>query len=331
MSSISLNAPTLLASADSMKDFLSFVYTHESMLKKYGAIKIIPPNGFKINLKKYRMKLDKPSTIQQVTKLNQQDLIYSVTTVPCMYRKESNEESPMNEQNFWSSLSQRDTPQQLAGVSNIPRQSFFLKEVHRIDFSIHRLPRQSLLRFCDKSLLHEFVPSLNRTHGPGGIFPLASARQRLFTFNYHHAGGDRYWYIIPASEREALERIFQQQTNSICIDHGYLLIDPTILDKYNIRYHRLIQKPYEIVILAAGALSQSFTDDASWSETIDFALPSWINDGHSAAKLSCSCQSNLAFFPTIINTNEFNPVLIQRYIRTCLSIIVDDTSPPNTS
>lgn len=331
MSSISLNAPTLLASVDNMKDFLSFIYTHESILKKYGAIKIVPPSRFKNNLKKYRMKLEQPLTVQKIAQSHQPDLIYSVTTVPCVSQNEPNESIPISESDFWVSLSQYNNQQQIASVSTIPAQSFFLKEVHRIDFSIHRLPRQSLLRFCNKNLLREFVPSLTRTHGPCGIFPLASARQRLFTFNYHHVGGTRYWYIIPASEREALERVFEHQANSVCLDHGHILIDPSMFDKYNIRYHRLTQEPNEIVILAAGVLSQSFTGNASWSETIDFALPSWLDDGHSNVQIKCSCKPNLTLFPTVIDTKAFNPVLIQRYIRTCLSIIIDDTSPSHTS
>jgi hypothetical protein len=170
---------------------------------------------------------------------------------------------------------------------------------------------------------------LVRTHGPRAIFPLASARQRLFTFNYHHEGGVRYWYIVPASQREALERVYQQQKNSICLDHGHILIDPSIFDKYKIRYYRLTQRPDEIVILAAGALSQSFTEDASWSETIDFALPSWLDDGHANAQTSCSCRSNITSFPTIIDTNIFTPALVQRYISTNLCIIIDDKSSSN--
>jgi hypothetical protein len=215
-------------------------------------------------------------------------------------------------------------------VSILPKQSFFLKRVHRSDFDIHQLPRQSLLRLCDDNILQQFVPSLIRTDGPGAIFPLACARQRLFSFNYHHEGGVRYWYIIPASEREALEHAFQGQMTSNCLEHGQVLIDPLMLDKYNIRYYRITQQPNEIVALAAGVLSQSFNGDATWSESIDFALPSWLDDGHASARTSCSCKSNLITTPETIDVKVFNPVLVQQYITNNLHIIIGDKSSPNT-
>ena len=74
MSFISVNAPTLSASVDNMKDFLRFVYTNESLLKEHGAMKIIPPVEIKKVLKKIRMKLSPPSTIQKITKLNENNL-----------------------------------------------------------------------------------------------------------------------------------------------------------------------------------------------------------------------------------------------------------------
>lgn len=330
MSFISVNAPTLSASIDNMRDFLSYVYTNESLLKQYGAIKIIPSVEIKKVLKKVRMKLLPPSTIQKVTQLNQNNLTYSIDTIPFIPEKKPKQSLPMNEGAFWLSLSHSDNQQQLSTVSTIPKQSFFLKRVHRMNFDIHQLPRQSLLKLCDDNLLHQFVPSLIRAHGPGAIFPLASARQRLFSFNYHHEGGIRYWYIIPASERKALEHVFQQSENSGCLDHGQILIDPLMLDKYKISYYRLTQRPHEIVVLAAGTLSQSFTEDAIWSETIDFALPSWIDDGHATALTLCSCQSNIIRVPEIIDVKSFSPTLVQRYITSNLNIITDDKSSSNT-
>jgi hypothetical protein len=330
MSFISVNAPTLSASLGNMKDFLSFVYTHELLLKQYGAIKIKAPAEIKKVLKKIRYRLTPPSTMQQITQVNQDNLIYSISTVPCIPEKNSKQSLPINEGAFWLSLSHSDDQQQMASVSIMPRRSFFLKRVHRMDFDVHQLPRQSLLRLCDDNILQQFVPSLIRTDGPGAIFPLASTRQRLFSFNYHHEGGVRYWYIIPASEREALEHAFQQQTTSNCLEHGQALIDPLMLDKHKIRYYRITQQPNEIVVLAAGALSQSFTEDATWCESIDFALPSWLDDGHASARTSCSCESDLIKTPEPIDVKVFSPLLVQRYIATNLRILVDDKLPSNT-
>jgi len=321
---ISLNAPILSVGIDDMQDLLSFVYKHESILTQYGAIKIIPPLEFKDLLKKARMKLESPSTIQQVAQLNENDLTYTVTAVPYEAKKKPNQSLLVNETVFWRSLSQPNHQQVRSNVSTVSDKSFFLKRIHQTDFDIHQLSKQSLLGYCDNKCLREFTPSLIRAHEPGAIFPLTSARQRLFTFNYHHEGGVRHWYVIPASEREVLETVYQEQTESICFDHGHILINPLVFHQYRIRYYRLSQRPGEVVVLAAGALSQGFTEDASWNETVDFALPSWINDGHANAQTLYSCKLNKASLPEKINTNIFTPKLIKRYIKTHFTIITDE-------
>ncbi|CAF0882781.1 unnamed protein product [Rotaria sordida] len=331
MSSISMDAPTLQATRNNMRNFINFVHMHEFLLKQYGAIKIVPPSEFQEVFKKNRIKCILPSTIQQITQPNRNNMIYSVDTVPCINENKLKQLLPLNETTFWLSLSQSSNKQQISSVSILSNMSFFLKRVSRTDFDIHRLPQRSLLALCDSKCLRQFVPSLIRAHGPGAIHPLASAHQRLFSFDYHHGGGLRYWYIVPASERGALEHMFQQEAISLCLEHGQVLIDPLTFDKYRIRYHRLVQHPNEIVVLAAGALSQSFTEDATWSETIDFALPSWLDDGHASAQISCACKLPITSLSKVIDINSFRPELIQCYINTYLNIIIDSKSLSNTS
>ncbi|CAF3795737.1 unnamed protein product [Rotaria socialis] len=103
-----------------------------------------------------------------------------------------------------------------------------------------------------------------------------------------------------------------------------------MFDKYKIRYHRLIQQPNEIIIIGAGALSQSFTDDVSWSETIDFALPSWLDDGHAQAQITCDCQLDKTSKSEIIDTKLFSRGIIQRYISSNLNYLTEETSSSYT-
>lgn len=314
MSFICMDAPTLSTNNSNTEDFITFIHKHESLLQQYGAIKIQPSTEFQIPLKKKRIRLMPPSVIQQVTQLNRDAFIYSVNAVSCIGQDYSDKLPSIDESSFWLSLSHSNNKQRISNVSIVPKTSFFLKRIHRADFDIHRLPHRSLLRLCDNRILHQFVPSLIRTHGPGAIFPLSTTHQRLFSFNYHHEGGTRYWYIIPASEREGLQRVIQQHMPSTCIDHGHVLVDPLMLDRYKIRYHRIVQHPNEIVILAAGALSQSFTGNATWSETAEFALPSWLADGHASAQTTCRCRLPSTSLSKRIDTKVFTQELVERYI-----------------
>jgi hypothetical protein len=331
MSSISMNVPTLQGTTGTTKDFVDFVYAHEPLLKHYGAFKIVLPTDYKELLKKKITKLSLPPFAQQITKLDNNNYIYTVDTVSPIKTEKPQLSLPLNEADFWLSLSGSDDKQPKSTLSIVPKRSFFLKRVYRTSFDIHRLPDQSLLKLCGPKVLRQCLPSLTRAHGPGAVFPLASAPQRLHSFNFHHEGGFRQWYIIPASERESLQLVTQQQTTSVCLDHGRVLIDPLILDKHKIRYYRLVQYPNEIVVLAPGALSQSFTEKESWYETMDFALPSWINDGHAAASCVSSCTCRLDQFPPpIIDIKLFRRDLVQRYIATNLNTVFDNECSTNS-
>jgi hypothetical protein len=232
-----------------------------------------------------------------------------------------------DEQSFWSSLSELGDKQRPLNISLLPNKSFFSQKKARSYFDIHRLPKQSLLKLGGNKVVRQFIPHVKRANGPGSIFPLSCTRQRLFSIDYHHEGGAHHWYVIPIRERNTLEILMEQKNSSICLEHGQLFIDPLVLEKNHIRFHRIIQYPNEFVVLAAGALAQSFTEESSWSESIAFALPSWIEEGHAnvPARL-CQCDISHDLSPETIDTTVFRYELIERYITSYLNIIADDTS-----
>jgi hypothetical protein len=194
-------------------------------------------------------------------------------------------------------------------------------------FDLHLLPSQSILKIAGRKVLSQFVPCIKRAHKAGAIFPLSCTQQNLFSIDYHHEGGNRHWYIIPISQRKQLQTIIHKQNSSICLDHGQILIDPSFLDRNQIRYHRIVQHPNEFVVLSAGTLAQSFTCDASWSESIEFALPSWIEDGHANISTpSCQCNVQQGFLSEPIDVNLFQPDLIQKYIQSTSKNIHYDKS-----
>ncbi|CAF3048105.1 unnamed protein product, partial [Rotaria sp. Silwood2] len=322
MSSISIDASTLQINSFGLQNLMNFIFVHERTLKEFGAIKIQLSSDCALALKKRQISLTCAS-IQQITKVSDDEPIYFVQK-----RDDANvytgQRSPIkNEETFWCSLSNLGQKFSTSGVSLLPNKSFFYEKQHGKYFSIHRIPRKSLLRLSGTKITNQFVSSLTRAHGPGAIFPLSSVQQRLFLLVYHHQGGPRHWYIIPACERETLQKILQRQNSTYCLEHGELMINPVVFDKYHIRYHRIIQYPNEFVILSAGALSQSFTLDASWSESIPFALPSWIEEGHATARnLACQCNINFPLSKTI-DVSVFRHELIQKYIDTHLNIVKD--------
>lgn len=328
MSSIWMDAPTVQIDAYGFQNLLSFIFAHEQSLKEFGAIKIQLSSQCLLALKKRKIWPSCTNT-RQITKVSNNELIYSVHEGKHANVYTQQRPSIPNETTFWSSLARPDYKPEHSSVSILPNKSLFSQKCHRNYFDIHRLPRQSLLKLGGNKVIDQFFPRLTRAHGPGGIFPLASARQRLFLLDYNHEGGARHWYIIPARERETLQKAIQQRNPSICLEHQELLIDPSVLDKHHIRYHRLVQYPNEFVVLAAGALSQSFMEDAGWNESIAFALPNWVTEGHASAQhLPCQCSINVISLPETIDVRLFRHQLIKKYTATHLNIMNNDDKKP---
>lgn len=325
-SSISMDVPTFQINDNDLKNLIRFIYKHEQVLKEFGAIKIRPNIECKLALKKRPKKLLLCPKAENIVKMNKDEGIYFVQKID--HVDEFDEKSPLitDECGFWSSLSCSKNEQRRLNISLLPNKSFFSEKTSRSYFDIHRLPNESLLNLGGHKLTRQFAPCVRRAHNSGAIFPLTCAQQRLFSINYHHEGGDHHWYIIPIRERETLRRIIDQQ-NSICLDHGQLFIDPSILDRNHIVYHRVIQHPNEFIVLSAGTLAQSFTYGASWSESIVFALPSWIEDGHASVPTPlCQCNIPHEILSETLDITLFRHELIRKYITSHPNIISDDMS-----
>ena len=331
MSSIAMDIPTLKINGNELQNLIIFLFKHERILKEYGAIKIQSSRECRLALKKRRKTVILRPTTECIIRINNDQPVYY--TKKNDHANQSVQQSlPMiDEFSFWSSLPRSDGERRQLNTSLQFNKTFFSRKISRLHFDINRIPRQSLLKIGGSKVTRQCIPCVRRAHGPGAIFPLASASQRLFSLDYHHEGGAHHWYIIPSGERDALRRLFDSENPTICLDHGQLFIDPSILDKNHIRYHRIIQHPNEFIVLSAGTLAQSFTEDASWNESITFALPSWIDDGHASAPTSL-CQCNITNNPVlkIIDVNLFRHELIQRYIVSHLDG-TNEKKPPITT
>lgn len=314
MSSISTDAPTAEIKPSELQNIVNFIFAHETILQEFGGIKIKLNSECILALKKYKISSMSTST-QQITKVTENELIYSVTEREDINIHPEQQIPITNEKMIWPSLSSSTDECHQSGISIVPGKSFFDEKWSKKSFSIHSVPRQSPVKLGDSKMTNQFVSTLTRAHEPSAIFPLSSAQQRFSSLVYHHEGGARHWYIIPAYEREILQKILQQQSSLYCLDHEQLLIDPIFLDKHHIRYHRLVQYPDDFVVLSAGALTQSFTEDASWSESINFALPSWIEENHANNRdSSCQCCIIDLSLPKTIDDSLFIPEHIEKYI-----------------
>ncbi|UJR18571.1 hypothetical protein I4U23_005478 [Adineta vaga] len=320
-----MEVPTVRIKQKDLQNFVSFVYQHEQQLNRFGAIKIQLNNDCKLALRKRKKTMSSLIT-KQIIKKNKEEPIYIVQKMTDYDEIISQSSSAIDESTFWSSLSCINSKEQRSTNSSIlHNKSYFLQKMSSSHFNLNRIPQQSLLKLGGKKVTSLFVPHIRRSHGPGAIFPLTSTPHYLFSVDYHHEGGVHHWYIIPAHKRETLRRALSQENYSVCLEHGQILVDPLVLDKHHIPYYRVIQQPNEFVVLSAGTLTQSFAEDSSWHESVAFALPSWVVEGHAYASIPpCHCHASQEYLLQAINMDLFRPEHIQKYITSHLSSIVID-------
>lgn len=315
-----MDIPLLKANAEILENLVSYIFIHESKLIEYGALKIqlMPDCALALKIRK---PFSTSIASQEVIKTYENELIYSVREDKLNSTKSTDLRLPINhEKSFWTTLSSTDVKFFHWEVTNFPKQSFFYEKQSKKYFSTYRIPDQSLLCVIPPKTRKMFVPSTAIAHGPGAIFPLAVTPHGLSSLVYHHHGSARQWYIIPVSERENLRILLERDQSEKCIHLDSLLIDPTVLDKYQIRYHRLIQYPNEIVVLAPGAVTQGFAIGACWSESCVFALPCWIRDGHAFTDWTlCRHHIDVALSVPIIDKSIFTEANLQRFIQLYLT------------
>ncbi|UJR12825.1 hypothetical protein I4U23_016999 [Adineta vaga] len=326
MVTISMDVPTYQISDNELENLPSYLYQYEEVLKEYGAIKIQLNNDCKLALKKRPKDLPTHEINKEIVKMNSNNLIYLVENCNEINQCDNYSLLTQSENQFWSRLASLNKRQ--LGISFLPNKSFFSEKTARIYFDIHRIPRQSILQISGKKVINQLVPCIKRAHRRDAIFPLSSIYQHLFSVDYHHEGGNHHWYVVPNSQRERLQNIINRENSSICLDHQQIFLHPSFFEKNHIRYHKIIQSRNEFVILSSGALFQSYTEDASWSESIDFALPSWITQHyeHKSSSL-CKCHSSSSI---LIYRNLFPNDLVQKYIQSLSKSINDNKSNLST-
>ncbi|CAF1202320.1 unnamed protein product [Adineta ricciae] len=312
MLSVPNEIPTFEADSDKLENISSFLYLHEHVLKEYGGLKIQLNENCQLALKK---RLLHPLSLQvQRVQQNVKDYgVYSIQSEVGYQQPNSDGLHIENETNFWSYLSNGNEKRTLqSNISIIRNKSLFYKKWNKKYFSIHRVLQQCLLKLAGKRFIDNMHSNLLYTDGNCAIFPLETHPNKLSTMIYHHQGGPRYWYIIPSSQEHLLQRYF---LSNKCVYHQQHLIDPNVLDRFNIRYHRIVQQSNEIIVLASGSYHESFSLGGLLNESIDFALPHWINDDHILNQYdSCQCPAEQTKFDQRIPSYLFDKNDVKRCI-----------------
>lgn len=138
----------------------------------------------------------------------------------------------------------------------------------------------------------------------------------LFQINYLHTGAPKVWYCVPPSESDKFNEMAKQlfpEAASSCAEfmrHKDIMISPSLLKTYNIKYVQALQKPGEFIVLNASAYHAGFNLGFNCAEAVNFAIPDWLEIGRDCAQCECGLLSDgvsldmSIFFPGLYDTTS---------------------------
>ncbi|ESK85356.1 jumonji family transcription [Moniliophthora roreri MCA 2997] len=119
----------------------------------------------------------------------------------------------------------------------------------------------------------------------------------LFSINYIHFGAPKFWYSVPQGRASALEnamRSYFPKDTSQCpqfLRHKSFLASPTLLAKSSCKPNHCVQHAGEFMITFPRGYHAGFNLGLNCAESVNFALPSWLELGKVAKACECVTDS----------------------------------------
>lgn len=122
----------------------------------------------------------------------------------------------------------------------------------------------------------------------------------LLAINYLHSGANKFWYIIPNSEREKFEELANELGSSISscnniVRHKAMMIPPSVLKKHNIKFSRVVQHEREYIITFPGVLHAGFNCGFNIAEAINIGSDRWLEFFPKFGLCNCTGELNENF------------------------------------
>ncbi|CAF1140950.1 unnamed protein product [Adineta steineri] len=338
--------PTLTPTFEQWKLLPVYLAHHETSLqRRFGAVKIIPPSRWSpLTKNPYELRQIKFSIKQEIIRSSHQSDVFYIqnyetskrrlmTYEECKITAESDSYRVKDEisnnftEYFWLTI-----PNNISlYVPNID-DSLFAKRENV--FNMTQLP--SLLKYYPKPIPGVTTPFLHIGMWSTSV-GLHIDEHDLISLNYLHHGAPKIWYIIHPSSYAKLEELVNElklfSDISSCLSplqHKSLLIKPSFLQLHSIEYYYIEQKINELVVIFPGTYHFYFDTGFNLSETVKYALPSWLEFQRRSPRLcSCSISSSIN---TNLNRRFFTNDILQNFqdeyltssSTTCIDLSLDE-------
>ncbi|CAH8663281.1 unnamed protein product [Dicrocoelium dendriticum] len=287
---------------DEFHDFTKCVSTIEELGAHHvGLCKVIPPSNWEARSGGYNdiedFIVEKP--VRQITHGSRGIFLQDIAPMKSMsfkcfkdmasadpYRTPKHRNWEHLEKKYWSSIG-TGRPIYGANVNGSLMRGQDIWNVAELD---------SILSYVLKSE-NVRIPGVNTPYLYYGMwratFPWHVEDVELYSINYVHFGAPKHWYVIPPAFARKFEAFVFEYFRSDFITcpcflrHKCVLISPSVLASAGIPTRKIVQRCGEFIITFPYAYHAGFNMGLNIAESINFALPRWIEYGKKAKVCTC--------------------------------------------
>ncbi|GFS12955.1 lysine-specific demethylase 5C [Elysia marginata] len=117
----------------------------------------------------------------------------------------------------------------------------------------------------------------------------SSAPHGLPYIQYQHTGAPTIWHCVPKSQESKLQSALKELVPTLVPDkpcwlkEDWLMVNPKHLSQHGVHVEKCVQYPGQFVVVFPGAFTSTISCGYNVSESVHFALPSWLPKGLEAS------------------------------------------------
>ncbi|AFZ80547.1 jumonji/arid domain containing protein [Theileria equi strain WA] len=345
--------PTIFATVEEFKSPITIWNKYSDLGEKFGAIKVVPPDGWRaplpVDLETFKFQV-REQRLQQL--LNGNGFSHPPWLWDCAKMKEHNNQlleevmkstdPPLDsiEKEYWRLIKSGDSKvvsyygADLNFVSQDDSENSNSKNhnvICRDPWNMKNLPKcnGSLLRY-----LNAVVPGVNSPWLYIGMcftsFCWHTEDNYFGSVNYHHVGAPKIWYVVPpakAGKMEALLKNFiAMESEEFALYSLRVQVPPDVLISNDIPIYRIVQQENEFVLVWPRTFHAGFNAGFNSNEACNIAPASWIKMGYqSLLNYRYARKTCIPFFRIILsaipNFLDLEPIHISHIID-CVTLLL---------
>jgi len=141
----------------------------------------------------------------------------------------------------------------------------------------------------------------------------------LYAINFLHYGASKTWYCVPPQYGYKLEQLAQRlfpDMAEACFNllrHKAIMIGPKLLKAHGIPVNKMVHEQGTIMVVFPHAYHSGFNHGFNMAESLNFALPRWVEYGKRFRDCLCSNQKRAVRVNMDQFVQKFQPTRLEKW------------------